>query len=767
MPEKPAARPAASGRKAARNGKGQPRGKAAPAANLGAFFRPRSVAVVGASSDPRKPGHIALRNMLGMGFKGGIYPVNLREESVLGLPCFRSVLDIPEPVELCVLLVSAELTLQVARDLADRKRRIGDVQAAVCMSAGFGELDSSEAKERERELITTLRDAGIRLIGPNCLGIIDTDSGFNTNFDIPACDKGGIGFLTQSGAFGNSFLLWARQAGGAGLAKFVSFGNMADVDLAELLQFLGDDPQTRTIGIYLEGMPAPRRFFEVAREVAARKPVVILKSGRSAAGSTAAMSHTGAVAGTDAIYDGAIRQAGLIRARSVSEFYETLRLFERQPLPAGNRVCVLTHMGGPGTICVDEIAAQPDLRMAAFSEDTHAALKALLSPAANIGRPEGYVDLTAAHTERLHNEVLAILFRDPGVDLVIQILGPTLFLDQSLLARQVADAWRAQTEPLKPLLNVVTFGDMARDVKGALENLGLPVMEFPDTAARDAANLARYAEFRRRLPQQPGIGRKPVRAGRRRGRVAPILEAVSRQGRRNLLEPEAYRVLEQYGVHVPPFGVAGTPEEALAAAGRVGYPVVLKVIAPEIVHKTDAGGVILNIDSDRALARAWTELQKNVRRAVPGLGDPDVLVERMVPAGTEFIIGALRDQTFGPVVMFGLGGIFVETLRMVGFRLAPLNIDEAGEMIRDALPRGMTASARNRLRMNTTAIAETLVALGQLLEEQPEVAEVDLNPFLAGSGGGMALDARIILAAPSLRHGNAAGLRESVEGMTA
>ncbi|MBI2961237.1 MAG: acetate--CoA ligase family protein [Betaproteobacteria bacterium] len=710
---------------------------------LGVFFKPGSVALVGASSDPRKPGNAALRNMISLGYRGKIYPLNPREESVLGLPCFKSVLDVPGPLDLCVLLVSAELTLQVARELAERKSRSNDVAAVVCMSAGFGELNTSEAGQRERELVQILKSASIRLIGPNCLGVMDTASGFNTNFDIGAYPRGPVSVLTQSGAFGNSFLLWAGSTGRVGLNKFVSIGNMADVDMAELLAFLKDDDSTRVIGIYLEGLADPRRFFRAAREVAAVKPVVLLKSGRSEKGTTAALSHTGAVAGADAIYEGALKQAGVIRARSVSEFYDTLRAFGKQPIPAGSRVCVLTHMGGPGTLCIDEISALPNLHMAEFSPETHAALKSILAPAANVGRPGGYIDMTAAHYETLHHQALDLLFRDPNIDAVIQILAPSAFLDQKLLANEVASAYAAQTGAVKPLLNVVTFGSFANELRQGLENAGLPTFDYPDSVARVAANMALYAHHRRAAAPAAAEGDSGARQ-RAPAAAQPIARARG-EARISLLETEAYEVCRQYDIRVPPFALAHSPGEALAAAETIGYPVALKVVSAQILHKTEAGGVILGVGSPSILEQSYTRLIENARRAAPQAKGAGVLVQKMMPAAVELALGGIRDKLFGPAVMFGLGGIYVEALGRVGFRMAPLALEDAEQLIHEALPPAVIAGTRGREGLNVESIARALVCLGRLLEEQPEVDQVDLNPVLSYREGCMAVDARIII----------------------
>ncbi len=709
---------------------------------LEVFFRPKSVAVVGASSDPKKPGYTALKNMISLGFKGKIYPINPRESHILDLPCYKSVLEIKEPVDACVLLVAAELSVRVAKDIAEKRARDNDIQVVVCMSAGFSELHTEEAVQREKDLVGTLRGAGIRLIGPNCLGVMDTMSGFNTNFDIGSYPSGGVSVLTQSGAFGNSLLMWSGMTGLIGLNKYVSIGNMSDVQMHELLEYWKDDPTTRVIGIYLEGLSDAASFFKVAREVTAVKPMVILKSGRSEMGSTAALSHTGAVAGADAIYDGAFRQAGVIRARSVAEFYDTLRAFAKQPVPKGNRVCVLTHMGGPGTICIDEIASTPSIEMAKFSEATTAALRQIISPAANLGNPPGYLDLTAAHSERMHHEVLKLMFADPGVDMVIQILAPSAFLDQKLLAEEIATAWEAQGESRKPLLNIVTFGDFAEVLRSGLEARSLPTIDYPDLGARVAGNLALACESRHMAATRAKTRKQ---AGRPSGPAAKLIDKALAEGRVSLLEPEAYEICAQYDIDVPPYELVATRATALAAAKAMGYPVVLKVVSAEILHKTDIGGVMLGIRSDEDLNAAYQRLVDNVHKAAPHITSPKVLVQKMMPAATELVVGGLRDKLFGPVIMAGMGGIYIEILKKVGFRIAPLDLEDATDLIVQTLPPALLAGARGQKPMHIPSIAKALVALGRIFVDHPEIQQVDLNPFFPYEDRSIAVDARFII----------------------
>ncbi len=715
---------------------------------LEVFFKPKSVAIVGASSDPKKPGNTALKNLVSMGYQGKIFPINPREDSILGFPCFKSLLDIPEAVEICVLLVSAELTMQVAGELVQRKSRFNDVLGAVCMSAGFAELNTLDARQREKQLVQTLRSASIRLIGPNCLGIMDTHSGFNTNFDIPAYPKGGVSILTQSGAFANSCLFWAEGLRLLGLSKYASIGNMADVGMAELLALLKDDETTRVIAIYLEGLPDPREFFRIAREVSAVKPIVVIKTGASDSGSNAALFHTSSVTGADAIYDGAFKQAGVLRARGVLEFFETLRAFAKQPVPRGNRVGVLTHMGGPGTICIDEISATRILQLAQFSPETLDALKSVCAPMANIGHPDGYVDLTAAHHEKLHNQVLGIMFRDENVDIVLQTLAPSAFIDQKLIVKEIADAYESQKEPKKTFLNAITFGRFAQNVREGLESASLPTFEYPDILARVAGNMSSYAEFRKAAGAELEEIKTAEREYRRyRSPSADLIASASRKGRVDLLESEAYEICGQYEIAVPPFQLADTPAGAITCAKEIGYPVALKVVSEEILPKTDVGGLMLGLRSDAAVEEACANLAGKVAKAIPNARPFKFLIRKMMPVSAELVLGAVRDKAFGPTVMFGLGGICQEALKLVGFRLLPLGIREAKRLIVQTLPDALikVKGFRGKPAIDLDSIAKTLVSLGRLLEEQPQVEEVDLNPVLPYEDGCVAVDANITI----------------------
>lgn len=466
--------------------------------NLDALFRPRGVAVVGASPDPGSPGHQILRFATQTHFPGPVYPVHPSAREVGGLRAYPSILEIPGPVDLVVLAVPARVCVEVARQVAQRHDERGDAVAVVVVSGGFAETETPEGRALQEALLEPLRPRGIRLVGPNCMGVLDAHTGVTTTFDLGTYPEGGLALVTQSGAFAISFLQWARPLSMVGLSKLVSVGNMADVDLTELVRYLGSDPHTRVIGVYMEGLRDARAFVLAAGEVTRKKPVVVYKAGRTELGARAASSHTGSLAGQDEIYEGAFRQAGVLRARRVSEFYDLVRVLEKLPLPSGNRVCVCSAIGGPGTICVDEVAASGVLQMAHLSDEVREALRGVLAPTATIGRPDGYLDMTGSIRAQTHGEVLRVVLEAPEVDAVLLLTTPPAFLDEEEVAEAILDAYRAQPEPRKPVLPVLTFGDTVARARRRLEAGGLPTFELPDAAVQALAQVVRYVRYRAR-----------------------------------------------------------------------------------------------------------------------------------------------------------------------------------------------------------------------------------------------------------------------------
>ncbi len=472
------------------------------AASLDVLFRPAGVAVIGASRTPTKAGYQILKNLVDVGYPGSLAPINPAGEEILGLASRPDLAGVPGPVELVIIAAPAAATPGVVAQLEQRMRARGDIRAVICSAAGFAEVGTGEGRAHQERLAGFCRRHGIRLLGPNCVGVIDTAARIDTTFIADTSYlPGGISFVSQSGAVGAWLLMsWtAAPAGGVGFHRFMTVGNMADVDIIEGLEYLGADPGTRVLGMYLEGSPQARRLVEAAATVAARKPVVVLKVGRTAEGAQAAHSHTGSMAGTDALYEGAFRQFGLVRVRGIGELSDTMRAFDSLPLPAGNRVFVFTQAGGPGILCVDEMGEAGLFAPACLSAGSREALRHALPPIASICKPEGHADITAAALADHHVNGLEVVLRDPGVDAVLFITVATLFLDLKDMAARMLDLLaRLKREGIeKPLLPVILSGSWVRPARAMLERAGLPTYDSPGEAVRVLAALTRYAGFRR------------------------------------------------------------------------------------------------------------------------------------------------------------------------------------------------------------------------------------------------------------------------------
>lgn len=702
--------------------------------SLHSFFSPKSVAVIGASREPNRPGYTILKNLKSMGYKGKIFPVNPNLKEIDGLQCFPNVLSIDDEVENIVILVSADRAVKVAEEIAERRRRLGDVRAVICISGGFSELNTSEGRERERKLVETLRSAGVRLMGPNCVGVIDCYSRFSTNFDIGHYPSGGISLVSQSGALATAFLFWAKPFNRIGLSKLISIGNMADVDMVECIEYLGDDTTTKAIGVYLEGYRDPRRLFETMRRVARVKPIVLLKAGRSEIGSRAAMSHTASLTGSDVLYDSASKQCGVIRVKDALEWYETLHALGKQPIPRGNRVAVLTHIGGPGTLAVDRIGTGKVLTMADISENGKSSIRSMVAPTATVCSPDGYIDLTASHTEELHYKVLKVLFEEERVDAIIQVVGHSMFLSQTLMAERIRAAYKEAGEPLeKTFLNVVAFDESLPDFKLGLESAGLPTFPTPEIAVTVLENVYWYAIKRQRLEKAPPL--YPLPDAKTRSRV---------NGRGVLLESETYPILKSYGISVADYRTATSEDEVVDAAENLGYPVVLKAQHPRLVHKTEAGAVALNVSDSKQLRERFRHIVENVIRHV-GERPSAFLVQKMIRTGTEVIVGALRDDSFGPIVSFGSGGVMVELVRDISSRLVPLSEEEAREMVQETLASRLLRGYRGEGPKDVDAVINLILRVGEMMLKEGWIRELDLNPVKVLDRGYAVVDARIVL----------------------
>jgi len=714
-----------------------------PMSSLDPILRPKSIAVVGASRDPNTIGWHILDNLLRNGFCGPVYPVNPKADAIHSVQAYRSIAAVPGPVDLGVIVVPKQHVIGVVQECID-----AGVKGLVVISAGFKEVGGSGV-ERERELAALVRKHGVRMVGPNCMGVINNaaDISMNATFAPASPPAGPVAFMSQSGAMGASVLDYAGSLG-IGISSFVSAGNKADVSGNDLLEFWRDDPDTEVILMYLESFGNPAHFVQLGRSITRQKPICVVKSGRTGAGARAAASHTGALAGTDLATDAIIAQAGAIRAQTVEELFDLAMAFSNQPLPASNRVAIVTNAGGPGIIIADACEAH-GLEVTALTGETEEELRSRLPEEASVRNP---VDLIASATPESYEFALRCVYDDPNVDAAIAAFVPPL----GILTKDVAAALvRVNKEhPEKPLLAVLMGRDRLPTSVSELHLARVPAYIFPESAALALGTMWRYKVSAARQEGQL------VQFDTDDAGVAEIVAAALQAGQLKLSEYDALRVLELYGVPVVPwrFVPAGDGDLAIRAAQtatELGLPVALKVVSPEIVHKTDVGGVVLGLESEDEVSQAVTDmvqelgLQAGRPPGPPGSRDrrsiDGVLLQQMAPPGTETIVGITRIPRVGPLVMFGLGGIYVEALRDVALRLCPLDDIDADQMMREVRLSSLLGGIRGQAPRDRRAIAEVVLRMSQLAMRHPHVAEMDINPLVALEGGVVAVDARIQL----------------------
>lgn len=678
---------------------------------LDAIFRPRAVAVVGASRRPQQIGHEIVANLVRGGFSGPVYPVNPGAAVVHSMHCYPRVADIPGPVDLAVLVVPGAAVLDAARDCAHK-----GVRGLVVISAGFAEVGGAGV-ERQRALLELCRKHGMRLVGPNCMGVLNTapEVSMNATFAAATPTPGGAAMLSQSGALGEAILADARSLG-LGVSMFASIGNRADVSPADLLEYWADDLQTQQVLLYLESFGNPEHFMTAARRASERKPVLIVKSGRSAGGARAAASHTGALAASEAAVDSLLAQCGALRVNSMQDLFIHAAAVQTGKYPSGPRVAIVTNAGGPAILATDACEAQ-GLRLAELRAETAAGLRAKLPPEASVANP---VDLIASADAARFDAALQAVVRDPGVDMVLAIFVSPVMIDAAAVARVFA-AHAAATE--KPLLACLLGKQQGEAAVEILRESQVPNYRFPEDAARALAGLWRLAKLRSRPRKRPPEFELHPRKAR------AVLAAARKAGREHLRSGELDELLRAYGVPAVPGRVVGRSSEALEAAGEFGWPVVLKVQSDGLTHKSDVGGVVLDVrDADELLA-AWKRLDRKFRRRHP---DFAVLVQPMRSGGLEVFFGAATDPQFGRMLAFGLGGIHVEVLKDVVFRLHPLSPADAEDMVNGIRAQALLDGARGKPGVDRAQLVEILLRLSRLLGDCPEILELDLNPFLAG-----------------------------------
>lgn len=696
---------------------------------LAAVFRPRSVAVVGASRSPSSVGRQIFDNLLGGGFQGPVYPVNPTAREVGSVRAYPRVSAIPDDVDLAVIAVPAAVTLEVVEDCAKK-----GVKGLVVITAGFREI-GEEGARREARLAALLDEHGMRAIGPNCMGIMCTDPAvrLNATFSPAHVKHGKIAFVSQSGALGLAILEQANELN-LGLSYFVSLGNKVNVSTNDLLVEWADDPEVQTILLYLENFGNPRRFVELARRIGREKPIIAVKSGRTAAGARAAGSHTGALAERDVAAEALFEQCGVVRARTIQQLFEYARLFSRAKPPRGRRVAIVTNSGGPGIMATDALF-ENDLTLAELSQATRDALRAKLLPEASVANP---VDVIAGGGPEHFRVALTETLADPNVDAVIVIYTPPVFINEHEVARAIIEPARAHPE--KTLIACVLGKTAGSSAFHLLTEADVPTFVYPEPAVRALSALVAYGERSRRdagiVPRLDGIAHAAA---------ADIVRRAIEAGHEWLEPRDAMDLMRAYGIPVARTRRVASAKEAADAAREMDAPVALKAIAPGLVHKSEAGGVALGIPSPDAASAAYETMMKRV--AEHGFDLEGALVQEMLPPGREVILGMSCDPKFGPLLMFGLGGVYVEVLKDVVFRLAPLTDADARRMVRAIRGWPLLQGVRGEPAADVAAIEDALLRLSQLVSDFHEIAEIDINPMIVrdDGGGACAPDARVRL----------------------
>jgi len=700
---------------------------------LDSLFYPKSIAVVGASRQPGSVGHSLLANLLMNRYQGVIFPVNPKATSVLGIKCYPRVLEISDDIDLAVIIVPSRAVPQVLDECGEM-----GIKSAIIISAGFKEI-GGKGIELERQVQEIGRKHDIAIIGPNCLGLINTDplSQMNATFATDMPKLGNIGFISQSGALCVAVLNYAKEAD-VGFSKFISMGNKAGIAENELLSYLQSDPKTDVILMYLEDLVDGREFMRIARRTTSSshkpKPIIALKAGRTLPGARAASSHTGSLAGSDRVYDAIFEQSGVLRVETLEELFDYVRGFSSQPLPGGPNVAIVTNSGGPGILATDS-CIRHGLNVPPLAGRTLTRLRQVLPRTASLQNP---VDLVAEAQAKEYEATLRAVLKDKDIHSAIVILTSTAFTEVDKISAAVAKVAKENDKPVVCCLLGVF--DVSKGIK-ILEMSGIPNFRFPESAARVVSEMAKFTLWL----NQPQTRARVYRVSK--AKVVKTLAAVKAEGRQFLLESEAYEVLRAYRFPVIDSCLVGSEEEAVAAARRVDFPVVLKIASPDIVHKFDYGGVRLDLKNEDEVGLAYREILESVRRQQPAARIAGITVEEMARPGKEVILGMNRDAQFGPILMFGLGGIYVEAFEDVSFRLAPIREYSALTMIKKTKAHKILDGFRGGPLYDIEAVADCLMRLSQLVIDFESIREMDINPLLVYEKGQgcRVVDARIIL----------------------
>jgi acetyl coenzyme A synthetase (ADP forming)-like protein len=698
------------------------------------MFMPTSVAIIGASREPGKVGYSVVKNLIDGGYKGKIYPINPNAKDVFGLKSYSSIEEVPEIPDVAIIAIPAKFVSGAIIELGSK-----GVKVAVIITSGFAEIGEAEL---QRNLIDSARKAGVRLIGPNIFGYYYTPMNLCATFCTPYTRRGGIALTCQSGGVGMAIIGFTRSRG-IGVSAIVGLGNKADVGEKEMLEYFAEDENTKVVAMHMEDLKDGHGFMEAARKTTAKKPVVVMKVGRSQYGARAALSHTGALAGEDSVYDAAFKQSGVLRARTLEEFLDWARVLELLPTPRGENVLIHTSAGGLGVILSDA-CSDLGLKLMDVPKDMMEKLSKYVPPFGSLRNP---VDITGSNTPEGNLETMRIVLKDPRVHSIIFGYWHTIITPPMAFAKVLSQALKeARNEGIVKPVVVALSGDVEVEAAAKyLEEIGIPAYPYAPERAVSALSAA-YRSFN--MPQrisEPQREMKENELSNSTVTARSFLEKAAEEGRKVLTEYEAKMVLKAFGIPTTEDKLAHTVEEAKDSALKLGFPVVLKIVSPDIVHKSDIGCVKVDLSSVQEVASSYEEIINNSMKYNPNARITGVSVQTMIQRGREVIIGSKRDPTFGQILLFGLGGIFTELLKDVSLRIAPIILDDALDMINETKGVLLLKGFRGQEPADIKAIGDVLVRVSQMVAALPEIAELDINPMIALAEGAIAVDARIVI----------------------
>jgi acetyltransferase len=706
---------------------------------LDVFFAPKSVAVIGATENAGSVGRTILWNLVSNPFGGTVFPINPKRPSVLGVKAYKHISEVSEPVDLAVIVTPAASVPGIIHDCVEE-----GVKAAIVISAGFKEIGPAGA-ELERQILMEARRGNMRIIGPNCLGVMCPLTGLNATFAAAIARPGNVGFISQSGALCTAILDWSLKEM-VGFSAFLSIGSMLDVGWGDLIYYLGNDPRTRSIVIYMETIGDARGFLSAAREVALNKPIIVIKAGRSEAAAKAAASHTGSLAGSDEVLEAAFRRSGVLRVNSIADLFYMAEVLSKQPSPKGPHLTIVTNAGGPGVLATDAlIAGRGDLTD--LTPETMEALNQILPPAWSHNNP---IDVLGDASPERYAKAVEIAAKDPNSDGLLVILTPQSMTDPTQTAEQLKPYAKLDG---KPILASWMGGAEVAAGESILNRSNIPTFQFPDTAVRAFNYMWRWAYNLKGLYETPSLPEDSADYVPNKTLTDEIIQKARSAGRTILTESESKQVLDAYCVPTVQTLVAATEEEAISHANYIGYPVVLKLFSETITHKTDVGGVQLNLADREAVARAWRRIQASVSEKAGAEHFQGVTVQPMIKSGDgyELIVGSSLDAQFGPVLLFGTGGQLVEVFKDRALALPPLNTTLARRMMEQTKIYKALRGVRGRKPVNLAELEQVMVRFSRLVVEQPWIKEIDINPLLATPDRLLALDARVVVHGPEVR----------------